>query len=71
MWVNKGNTEEIKIFYCAWEMIKAHKILVERPKGKTPLGKPGSRWEDNLRIDLRETGWEGVDWTHLAQKRDQ
>jgi len=38
---------------------------------KKPLGRPRSRWEDNIKMDLEEVGWEGVDWIHLAQDRDQ
>jgi len=38
--------------------------------GKIPLGRPRPRWEDSIRMDLREIGWEGVDWIHLAQDRD-
>jgi hypothetical protein len=39
--------------------------------GKRPLGRPRNMWEDNIRLGLREIGWEGVDWIHLAQDRDQ
>jgi len=39
--------------------------------GKRPLGTLRRRWEDNIRMDLRETGWEDVDFIHLAQARDQ
>jgi hypothetical protein len=45
--------------------------LVGKPEGKRPLGRSRRRWEDNIRMDLREIGWEGVDWKHLAQDRDQ
>jgi hypothetical protein len=45
--------------------------LVGKPEGKRVLGKPKHGWEDNIRMDLREGGWEGVDWIHLAQYRDQ
>jgi hypothetical protein len=45
--------------------------FVGKPEGKTPLGRPRHRWEDNIRIDLWEIGWEGMDWIHLAQDRDQ
>jgi hypothetical protein len=45
--------------------------LVGKPEGKRPLGSPRRRREDNIRMDLREIGWEGVDWIHLAQDRDQ
>jgi len=52
-------------------MRNAYKILVTKPEGKRPLGRPRRRCEDNIRIDLRETGWEIVDWIHLAQDMDQ
>jgi len=42
-----------------------------KPEGKGPLGRPRRKWEDDIRIDLREIGWEGVDWIHLAQDTDQ
>jgi hypothetical protein len=48
----------------------AYNILVGKPEGKRPLGSPRHRWED-IRMDLREIGWESVDWTHLTQDRDQ
>jgi hypothetical protein len=47
------------------------KIVVGKPEGKRPLGRPRRSWEDNITMDLRETGWEIVDWIHLAQDRDQ
>jgi hypothetical protein len=53
------------------EMRNAYKILVGKPEGKRPCGGPRYIWEDNIRMDLREIGWEGVDWIHLAQDRDQ
>jgi hypothetical protein len=40
-------------------------------EGKRPLRKPRHRWEDNIRMDLREIGWEGVDWIQMVQDRDQ
>jgi len=45
-------------------------VLVRKPEGKGPIGRPRCRWED-IRMDLRDTEWEGVDWTHLVQDRDQ
>jgi hypothetical protein len=49
----------------------AYKILVGRPKVKKPLGRSRRRWEDNIRIDVREIGWEVVDWMNMAEDRDQ
>jgi hypothetical protein len=47
------------------------RISVRKPKGKRPLGRPRRRREDNIKIDLRETGWVGVEWINLAQGSDQ
>jgi hypothetical protein len=44
---------------------------VGKPEGKRRLGKPRRRWVDNIKVDLREIGWEGVDWIELAWDRDQ
>jgi hypothetical protein len=44
---------------------------VGKPKGKRPLGRPRRRWVDNIKIDLREIGWDSVGWIDLAQDRDQ
>jgi hypothetical protein len=44
---------------------------VGKPEGKRPLGRPTRRWEDNIKKDLREIGWGGMDWIDLAQDRDQ
>jgi hypothetical protein len=48
-------------------MRNAYRILIERPEGKRPLRRLRRRWDDNIRIELREIGWEGVDWMHVAQ----
>jgi hypothetical protein len=48
-----------------------HKILVGKPEGKRPLGIPRRMWEDNIKMDLREIVWSGMDWIDLAQDRDQ
>jgi hypothetical protein len=53
------------------EVRDAYNILVGRPEGKTPLGRPGRRWEDNIKMDLREIGFGDVDWIHWAQDRDR
>jgi hypothetical protein len=47
----------------------AYMILVGKPEGKRPLGRPRCMREDNIKIDLREIGWGGVDWIDLAQDR--
>jgi hypothetical protein len=44
---------------------------VGKPEGKRPLGRPRRRWVDNIKMDLRETGWDGMDWIDLAQDRNQ
>jgi hypothetical protein len=48
-----------------------NKTLVGKPEGKRPLGKPRNRWEDNIRINLKEIMFDSVDWIHLAQDRDR
>jgi hypothetical protein len=48
-----------------------YRILVERPKDKRPLGRPRRRWEDNIKMDLREIGIDGANWIRLAQDRVQ
>jgi hypothetical protein len=50
---------------------KLYKVLVGKPEGKRPLGRPRRRWEDGIRMDLRESGLGGVDWIRLAQDRDR
>jgi hypothetical protein len=46
-------------------------ILVGKPEGNKPLERHRLRWVDNIRMDLREIGWDGMDWIELAQDRDQ
>jgi hypothetical protein len=46
----------------------AYRILVGRPEGRRPLGRPRRRWEDNIKMDLEDVGW-GMDWIELAQDR--
>ena len=45
--------------------------LVGKSEGKTPLGRPRHRWEDNIKMDLQEVGCGGMDWIELAQDRDR
>jgi hypothetical protein len=53
------------------EIRNAYKISVGKPQATRPLGTPRCRWDDNIRMDLREITWKGVDWMHLAQGRNQ
>jgi hypothetical protein len=53
------------------EKRNAHRILVKRPVGKRPLGRPRRRWVDNIKMDHIEIGWDGVGWIEHAQDRDQ
>jgi hypothetical protein len=53
------------------KMRNAYKILVRKSKGKRPLGRLRCRWEYNIKKDLTEIWWEGVDWMRMAQDRDQ
>ena len=48
-----------------------HRVLVGKPEGKRPLGRPRRRWEDNIKMDLQEVGWVCEDWMELAQDRDR
>jgi hypothetical protein len=48
-----------------------YRVLVGKPEGRRPLGRPRRRWGDGIKMDLRETGWGGVEWIHLAQDRDR
>jgi hypothetical protein len=50
---------------------KVYKVLVGKPEGMRPLGRPRRRWEDEVRMDLREIGLGCVDWIRLAQDRDR
>jgi transposase len=50
------------------EKMNAYRIMVGKPEGRRPLGRPRRRWVDNIKMELREIGWGGVD---LAQDRDQ
>jgi hypothetical protein len=49
----------------------AYRILVGNPEGKRPLRRPRRRWVNNIKMDLREIGWNGIDWIDLARNRDQ
>jgi hypothetical protein len=53
------------------EKRNAYRISVGNPEGKRPLGRPRRRWMDNIKMDLREIEWDGMDWIDLAQDMDQ
>jgi hypothetical protein len=48
-----------------------YRVLVKSPESKRPVGRPRRRWEDNIKLDLRETGIDGANWIRLAQDRVQ
>jgi hypothetical protein len=51
------------------EKRNANRMLVGKPEGKRPLGRPRRRWVDNIKMNLRETGWDGMDWINLTYNR--
>jgi hypothetical protein len=48
-----------------------YRVLMRKPEVKRPLGRPRCRWEDGIRMDLREIGWGSIDWIQVAQDRDR
>jgi hypothetical protein len=50
---------------------KLYKVLIGKPEGERPLGRPRSRWEDGIRMHITEGGWEDVEWVQLVQDRGQ
>ena len=48
-----------------------YRVLVGKPEGKRPHGRPRCRWENNIKMDLQEVGCEGMDWINVAQDRDR
>jgi len=55
---------------CMGERRGVYRVLVGKPEGKRPLGRPRRRWEDNIKMDLQEVGCDGMDWIDLDQDRD-
>jgi hypothetical protein len=53
------------------QKMNAYRLLAGKPEGRRPLGRPKSRWLDNIRMDLVKVGWGDVDWIGLAQDRDR
>jgi hypothetical protein len=70
---------QIKLMRMRWvghvarvgEGRNVYRVLVGKPEGKRQLERPRPRWEDGIKMDLREIGWGGVEWIHLAQDRDR
>jgi hypothetical protein len=56
---------------CSRNAGEEERVLMEKPDGKRPLGRPRCRWVDNVRMDLGEVGWGDVDWIDLAQARNR
>jgi hypothetical protein len=54
---------------CIGERRGVYRVLVGKPEGRRPLGRPRHRWEDNIKMDLQEMGFGDVDWTDLAEDR--
>jgi hypothetical protein len=58
----------IRVMKLVEQVRNAYKLLVRQPDGKRLLRRPRYRWEDNIRMDLREMGWEGVDWINDSEQ---
>jgi hypothetical protein len=54
-----------------WEGRVAYRVLVGRPEGRRPLGRPRRRWDNKIKKDIQEVGWGGMDWIDMAQDRDR
>ena len=54
-----------------WGEARRIQVLVGKPEGKKPLGRPRRRWEDNIKMDFQEVGCGGLEWIELAQDRDR
>jgi hypothetical protein len=51
--------------------MNAYRLLLREPERKRPIGRPRRRWKDNIKMDIREIGWDDIDWIDLAQDWDQ
>ena len=56
---------------CMGEGRGVYRVLVEKPEGRRTLGRPRHRWEDNIKMDLKEVRCEDMDWIEVAQDRDR
>ena len=66
-----GCLSVVSVVFCQVEVSGVHRVLVGKPEGKKPLGRPRRRWEDNIKMDLQEVGGGRGDWMELAQDRDR
>ena len=55
---------------CMDERKGVYKVLVGKPEGKSPPGRPSRRWDNNIKMDLQEVEYDGMDWIELVQDRD-
>ena len=55
---------------CIGKSRAVYRVWVGKPKGKRPLGRPKRRWDDNIKMDLKEVECEGMDWTDVVMDRD-
>jgi len=65
------HNEELHSLNASPIMRNAYRIVVGKPEGKRRLGRPRNGWEDNIKMNLTETGWKAADWIHLTQDTDQ
>ena len=72
MKVSRGKNRKYAIIMSNLKkLISSCRVLVGRPEGKRPLGRPKLRWEDNIKMDLQEVEWWDMDWIDLAQDRER
>jgi hypothetical protein len=69
-WIPKATNTHSEYVILMGEDRGVHRVLVGKPEGNRSLGRPGRRWEDNIKMDLQEVGWGRGDWMELAQDRD-
>jgi hypothetical protein len=67
--IRKIKARRVRNVACMGEDRKVYRVLVGKPEGKRPRGRPRCRWEDKIRRDLGEIGWRGVEWIQLAHDR--
>jgi hypothetical protein len=65
--IKSGRMRRARHVALMGEKRNVYRLLVGKPEGKRPLGRPRRRWMDNIMVDVGEMGWDGVDWTGLPQ----